>query len=63
MMGYLTAVEEYLSRVEGEPFDPKTLYDAAKKLEGACYEASRRQRVLNFTINFEEAMRQVCTAA
>jgi hypothetical protein len=60
MMGYLTAVEEYLSRVEGETFDPRTLYDAAKKLEGACYEASRRQRVLGFTISFEDAMRQVC---
>jgi hypothetical protein len=60
MMGYLTAVEEYLSRVEEEPFDPKTLYDAARKLDGACYEASRRQRLLKFTISFEDAMRQVC---
>jgi hypothetical protein len=60
MMGYLTAVEEYLARVDGVPFDPSTLFDAARKLEGACYDATKRQRELSFGVTFETAMRQVC---
>jgi hypothetical protein len=60
MMGYLTAVEEYLARVDGVPFDPSTLFDAARKLEGVCYEATKRQRELAFGVTFENAMRQVC---
>jgi hypothetical protein len=35
MMGYLTAVEQYLAQLEGEPFDVQTLLDAAGRLDDA----------------------------
>jgi hypothetical protein len=60
LMGYLTAVEEYLARVEEVPFDVRSLYDAAKRLESVSYEAARRQRELSYSISFEEAVRQIC---
>ena len=60
MMGYLTAVEEYLTRVEDVPFDVRSLYDAAKRLESIAYEAARRQRELSYAITFEDAVRQIC---
>ena len=52
--------EEYLARVEGVPFDVQTLLDAARRLEGASYEAVRLVRARDFAIGFEEAMRKVC---
>lgn len=60
MMGYLTAVEEYLASVEGVPFDIGTLYDAARRLETASYDATRYLRERNYAISFEDAMRAVC---
>ncbi len=60
MMGYLTAVEEYLARVDGVPFDIRTLYDAAKRLESVSYEAARCQRELSYSITFEDAVRRIC---
>ncbi len=60
MMGYLTAVEEYLARVEGLPFDVQTLMVAARKLEGPSYEATRYARESGFAVSFEDAMRVVC---
>ena len=60
MMGYLTAVEEYLARVEGVPFDVHTLMDAARKLEGPSYEATRFARESGFALSFEDAIRVVC---
>jgi hypothetical protein len=60
MMGYLTAVEEYLARVDGVPFDIGTLYDAARKLEAPSYEATRHSRKKDFATSFEEAMKTVC---
>jgi predicted dinucleotide-utilizing enzyme len=60
MMGYLTAVEEYLARVEEVPFDVRVLYEAAKRLESITYEAARRQRELSYSITFESAVRQIC---
>jgi hypothetical protein len=61
MMGYLTAVEEYLASVEGVPFDLQTLFDASRRLETASYEAVRYQRDRDFALSFEDAMRAVCT--
>ena len=58
MMGYLTAVEEYLARVAGVPFDVHTLFDAARKLEAASYDAVRHQRARNFAIGFGDAVRE-----
>jgi glutamate dehydrogenase/leucine dehydrogenase len=59
MMGYLTAVEEYLANVERMPFDMATLFEAAKRLEPAAFEATRRQIERDFAITFEDAMREV----
>jgi hypothetical protein len=62
MMGYLTAVEEYLARAAGVPFDVATLLEAAKKLEGASHAATKYARERDFAISFEDAMRTVCGA-
>jgi hypothetical protein len=59
MMGYLTAVEEYLARVEGVPFDLETLFEAAKRLDVASYEATRYVREHDFAVGFADAMRAV----
>ncbi|MEP7000620.1 MAG: hypothetical protein ABI969_09090 [bacterium] len=59
MMGYLTAVEEYLARGEGVPFDVQTMMLAAKKLDAPSYEATRHAREVGFAVSFEDAMRVV----
>jgi hypothetical protein len=59
MMGYLTAVEEYLSRAEQVPFDVQTLLEAARALDGAAYAAARHARERDFAISFEDAVRAV----
>jgi hypothetical protein len=56
MMGYLTAVEEYLSVLEGVPFDVHTLLVAAERLETAGYETTARLVANGFTETFEEAV-------
>ena len=61
MMGYLTAVEEYLAHLEGQAFDVHTLFEAAKDLEPACYRATALQIERNFTIGFEEAVRRTAS--
>lgn len=58
MMGYLTAVEEYLAHLEGQPFDMKVMFDSAKRLEVAGYEATRLQHDRNYAISFEDAVRE-----
>jgi len=60
MMGYLTAVEEYLASVEGVPFDLQTLFDASRRLETASHDAVRYQRERDYAVSFEDAMRAVC---
>jgi hypothetical protein len=61
MMGYLTAVEEYLARVEGVSFEVTSLYDAARRLDPAAFEATRYARESDFVFSFEESMRAVCS--
>lgn len=56
MMGYLTAVEEYLSVIEGVPFDVQTLLVAAERLETAGFETTARQIANGFTETFEDAV-------
>lgn len=56
MMGYLTAVEEYLSQLEGVPFDVKSLLVAAERLETAGFEATREVQRRDFKISFEDAV-------
>jgi hypothetical protein len=59
MMGYLTAVEEYLAHVAGEPFRIETLLDAAQRLESVSYDATKRVRDRAFRISFEDAIREL----
>jgi hypothetical protein len=59
MMGYLTAVEEYLAQVAGQPFRIETLLDAAQRLESVSYDATKRVRDRDFRISFEDAIREL----
>jgi hypothetical protein len=59
MMGYLTAVEEYLAHQQGVPFDVATLFEAAKRLEVAGRDATRHVVERDFAIGFEDAVREV----
>jgi len=59
MMGYLTAVEEYLSHLAGVPFDIETVNRAATRLEDAASAATRRVREQGFEISFEQAVREL----
>jgi hypothetical protein len=56
MMGYLTAVEEYLSVIEKQRFEVATLLDAAKRLETAGFEATARIIAGKHRENFEAAI-------
>ena len=62
MMGYLTAVEQYLAHIEQVPFDVKTLFAAARGLEPLAFAASALAREQAYAISFEDAMREVCGA-
>lgn len=56
MMGYLTAVEEYLAKDAGVPFDVSTLLEAAKKLDEAGFRATTRVRAGAYAESFEQAI-------
>ncbi|MBI3567356.1 MAG: hypothetical protein HY084_04010 [Gemmatimonadetes bacterium] len=56
MMGYLTAVEEYLAHLEGAPFEIGTLLEASKRLDTAGFEATARVRAGGFAETFEDAV-------
>ncbi len=60
MMGYLTAVEEYLARAAGVPFDIGTMMTTARELEAPSYEATRHLRASGYRERFEDAVRVVC---
>ncbi|RMG41078.1 MAG: hypothetical protein D6719_09330 [Candidatus Dadabacteria bacterium] len=60
MMGYLTAVEEYLCRRAGEELDINTLFEAAKKLEEVGERAGRYALEAENQPLFEDAVRAVC---
>ncbi|MEK0431581.1 MAG: hypothetical protein RL139_1385 [Gemmatimonadota bacterium] len=59
MMGYLTAVEEYLAKAAGVPFEIATLVTAAAALEPAAYAATARQVAGGFAETFEQAVTAV----
>jgi hypothetical protein len=63
MMGYLTAVEEYLAHLEGVPFDQGTLFEAARRLEVAGREATEAVVRSSFALSFENAVREVFRAS
>ena len=54
MMGYLTAVEEYLAKAERVAFDVATLLGAAEKLDGIGYAVTKRVREGGFAQSFEQ---------
>lgn len=56
MMGYLTAVEQYLAVIEGQRFDVQTVLDAAKRLEVAGYETTARIIAGGHAEDFERAV-------
>ena len=60
MMGYLTAVEQYLAAAAGKPFDIQTMMTAAGDLEGPAYRAAKYQRDHDFAVSFEQAIAVVC---
>jgi predicted dinucleotide-utilizing enzyme len=59
MMGYLTAVEEYLSVIEGVPFSVETMLAPAMRLETAGYETTARIIANGHSENFEDAVTAV----
>lgn len=59
MMGYLTAVEQYLSVIEGTRFEVATVIDAAKRLDTAGYDATSRIISGGHHETFEEAVTAV----
>jgi hypothetical protein len=59
MMGYLTAIEEYYARHQGQPFDIGTMLDAARRLDEASCEATERVRESGFAESFEAAVEEL----
>ena len=62
MMGYLTAVEQYLSDLDGVPFDVAPLLSAAAELEETACAATRQMIESDFTEDFGAAVQTVCSA-
>ena len=62
MMGYLTAVEQYLAHLEGVKFDVGTLFDAAATLEEPVYRATRLMIDRKFALGFEQAVEELAKA-
>jgi hypothetical protein len=56
MVGYLTAVEEYLAKQAGRTFAEEDLFGAAQELELVGYEATRRVRESHGAESFEDAV-------
>lgn len=59
MMGYLTAVEQYLAELEGMRFDAGTLVTAARELEEPAYRATRYMIERAFALAFEPAVEAI----
>ena len=59
MMGYLTALEEYLAHLDGQPFRIETLLETARQLEPAAFAAARAVRDRDHAITFEQAIREL----
>ena len=58
MMGYLTAVEEYLSKRAAQPFDIATVLDAAKRLELVGREGMAGVVDSGWTKSFEQVVQE-----
>ena len=62
MMGYLTAVEEYLSARAGQPFAIDTVLDAAKRLEEVGREVMQAVIASGWTKSFEQVVQEKYSA-
>lgn len=62
MMGYLTAVEQYLAATEGKDFEITSMLEAAEGLQDPAYRATRLMRDRDFNLDFEHAIEAVCAA-
>lgn len=59
MMGYLTAVEEYLAVKDGLRFEVRQMLEASKRLEVVGRQASSLIKSRNYEISFEEAAEEI----
>jgi hypothetical protein len=59
MMGYLTAVEQYLAHLEGVKFAVEPLFAAAATLEEPVYRATRLMIDRKFALGFEQAVEEL----
>lgn len=63
MMGYLTAVEQYLAHLEGVSVDVETLLATSATLEEPVYRATRRMIEREFAISFEQAVEELAAGS
>lgn len=63
MMGYLTAVEEYLAVKDGLRFEMRQMLEASKRLEIVGRQAASLIRSRNYEIGFEQAAEEIGRAA
>ena len=56
MMGYLTAVEEYIARKEGKPYDVEAIFEPAGRLEGVSHRAAKHVVDGEFELQFGPAI-------
>jgi hypothetical protein len=61
MMGYLTAVEQYLAQSAGEEFTIASMLEAAEGLQDPAFRATRHMRENDFAMGFEAAIEAVCS--
>ena len=59
MMGYLTAVEQFLSQLEARSFHVESLMEAAARLERPARDAAKYMIDQDFTVGFEAAIQAV----
>lgn len=62
MMGYLTAVEQYLADSEGQRFSVDDMLEAAEGLQEPAFRATKYMRDNGFLADFESAIERVCAA-
>ena len=60
MMGYLTAVEQYLAQSEGKSFAIESMLEAAAGLQEPAFRATKYMRDNDFATDFEKAIAAVC---
>ena len=60
MMGYLTAVEQYLAHDAGERFAIDSMLEAAEGLQEPAFRATKYMRDNDFRMSFEAAIDTVC---